>query len=210
MQERQKLTDILLNTERAALEKALGDALSKRGTERTVLRGDYRCLVLDGRLGTTRAGKLEYVITLEICEGDFADRRLWHHLYLSSDGAIRQSLPDLKELGIDCSSPGAILAQLDRPLPEGIIVQAKVVVHRDDDGVERNKVKQIRLVGIEPPEPEPFASTPSSTSPVPSDNDKAAEPDDGSTWTNREFDWGSGEQQDPPAPGRGRGAYSQP
>jgi hypothetical protein len=181
MTERKKLSDILLNSERAALEQALGDALSRGGTERTVPRGDYRCRIVRGELNITRAGKLEYVLTLEIGEGEFADRRLWHHLYLSSDGAIRQSLPDLKELGIDCSSPAAILAQLDRPLPQGITVQARVVVHRDDDGMERNKVREIRLVGIEPPEPEPFAP--------------GAEPGDATTADADRFDWATGEQE---------------
>jgi hypothetical protein len=181
MSERKKLSDNLLNSERAALEEALGDALSKGGTERTVPGGDYKCRVVKCELNRTQAGKLECVLTLEIIQGDFADRPLWHHLYLSSPGAIRQSLPDLKELGIDCSSPTAILAQLDRALPQGIIVQAKVVLHRDDDGIERNKVKAIRLVGIEPAEPEPFAPR--------------TEPGDGSTSDEGGFDWAKGQQE---------------
>ena len=52
------------------------------------------------------------------------------------------------------------LDQLERPLPEGIIVSAKVALRREDGGAEHNRVTRFEVIAIEPPEPEPFAPLP--------------------------------------------------
>ena len=80
---------------------------------------------------------------------------------------------DLGKLGITS------LDQLERPIPEGIIVVAKVALRKNDDQTEFNRVSRLDLVGIESPEPEPFAPT-----------DRG----DDSTVDAAGFDWSAGRQ----------------
>jgi hypothetical protein len=79
---------------------------------------------------------------------------------------------DLGKLGVTS------LEQLDHPIPEGIIVNAKVAVRKNDDGTEFNRVVRFAFVAVEEPEPEPFAPS------------KA--PPDGSTTDTAGFDWATG------------------
>jgi hypothetical protein len=102
------------------------------------------------------------------------------------------TMRDLARLGITSDE------QLDAPFPEGIIIKAKVVLKRTDDGDEYNQVKWFDFVTIEKPEPSPF---------TPSDDGEPAEPDrrdsDG-------YNWGTGEQETPPTSSREQGGHSQP
>jgi hypothetical protein len=106
---------------------------------------------------------------------------------------------DLAKIGVTS------LEQLEQPLPEGITVIAKVVLHRDDNGQEFNKVSRFDVVGIEPPEPEPFAppseiQSVASASDEPSNSESDYKPDSSRSETDG--------QENPPVPGRGRGRKS--
>ena len=57
---------------------------------------------------------------------------------------------DLNKLGV------TDLEQLDHPVPEGIIVTAKLALRKDDDGTQRNCVARFEVLRIEPPKPNPF------------------------------------------------------
>jgi hypothetical protein len=98
---------------------------------------------LKGELIQTRHGTPGYRLVFEVAEGEYEGRRVWHELYLT-DAALSMTKRDLQKLGI--TSP----SQLERPLPAVLLVKAKIVLHRDDEGNERSKVRSFDFVGIEP------------------------------------------------------------
>ena len=58
---------------------------------------------------------------------------------------------DLGKLGVTS------LDQLEQPLPSGIRCTVKLVLRRDDDGTEYNRVRRFDVVGIDEPERDAFA-----------------------------------------------------
>ncbi len=145
-----------------------------------------------GRSLQLQGGTPGYKLTLEVREGEHAGRRLWHDIWLS-EAAISLAKRDLGKLGVTS------LEQLERPLPEGIIVTAKVALRRGDSGEEFNRITRFELVAVEPPSPEPYA--PKTTGEPELSEDDLDE--DG-------FDWTTGEQQDLAASSRGQGGNGQP
>jgi hypothetical protein len=180
-----KLTNILTNSEREQLGRNWHTAKAAEDLK-SIPAGCYRCRVIDGGLFNARSGTLGYKLTLEIIEGKHQGRRLWHDVWLTK-AAMSIAKRDLGKIGITNDE------QLLQPLPEGIIVDAKVALRKDEDGTEYNRVSRLELVALEPPEPEPFAP----------------KGDSNGTVDQQGFDWRDGQQKDPPASGRGRGAYSQ-
>ena len=172
MSERKKLTDILLNSERDRLSAAWQSA-KPADDLKPIPSGEYRCRIIDGNLFNARSGTGGYKLTLEVLEGEHASRRLWHDIWLT-EAAMSLAKRDLGKLGVTG------FEQLERPLPEGIIIDARVALRRGDDGIEFNRVSRFDVVGIEPPEPEPFAPD--------------AGPGDGSTTDADGFDWATGQQ----------------
>jgi len=196
MAERKKLSDILLNSEREQLDR-LWSNTKPADDLKPIPRGLYRCRIIKGELFRARNGTLGYKLTLEVIEGDYAGRRLWHDVWLTQDGA-KYALRDLSKLGITRTE------QLDAPLPEGIIVFANVVLRRGDDGTERNELKHTNpfdVLAIEPPAPEPYAPGTTGGAELEQPEDDV---DEG------EFDWTTGEQQDLTATSRGQGGNGQP
>jgi hypothetical protein len=190
MTERKKLSEILPRSDRERIARTW-DSTKAADELKPIPAGEYRCRIIDGALFNAKSGTAGYKLTLEVLEGEHAGRRLWHDVWLT-EAAMSMAKRDLGRLGVTS------LEQLEQPLPEGIIVNAKVALRKNDDGTEYNRVSRFDVVAIEEPEPEPFA---------PSSDGEPAEPDrrdsDG-------FNWRNGQQEDPPAPGRGRGAYSKP
>src|SRR6185312_15128662 len=101
--------------------------------------GIYRCLAVDGRLFNAQSGTPGYKTVLQILEGAYANRRLWHDAWLTPD-ALARSKYDLEQLGI--TDP----AQLEQPPPVGRIVEAVVTLRTDDAGVQFNKVRSIKAI----------------------------------------------------------------
>jgi hypothetical protein len=196
MPERKKLSDILLNSER---ERIAGIWASAKPAEdlKPFPRGLYRCRITKGLPFRASKGTLGYKLTLQVIEGEYSGRLVWHDVWLTDDGA-KYALRDLGKLGIER------FEQLDAPLPEGIIVLANVVLRRGDDGTERNELKHTNpfdVVGIEPPAPDPFA--PSTTAkPEPKRAEDSLDADG--------FNWGTGEQEDPTAPSQVQGVNGKP
>ena len=173
MPERKRLSDILLNSQREQIEK-LWEVTTPAADLKPIPAGDYRCRISGSALFNSRAGTPGYKITLDVLDGEHAGRRVWHDIWLS-EAALSMAKRDLAKLGVGS------LAQLERPLPPGIIVSAKVALRKGDDGAESNRVVRFEVVAVEPPEPEPFA---------PSDED--AEPE---TTDEDGFDWSDGTQR---------------
>jgi hypothetical protein len=155
MREKKKLSDILLHSQQDRLV-GIWDNARPADDLRPIPPGEYRCMITDGSLSTARSGTLGYKLTLEVMEGEHAGRRLWHDIWLT-EAAISLAKRDLGKLGITS------LEQLERPLPEGIIVVARVALRRGDNGEEFNRITRFEVIGIEPPSPEPFAPKPAGT-----------------------------------------------
>jgi hypothetical protein len=193
MAERKKLSDILMNSER---DRIAGIWASAKPADdlKPIPSGEYRCLIIDGAFFNAKAGTPGYKIALQVLDGDHAGRRLWIDVWLS-EAAIAIAKRDLGKLGVSS------LEQLDRPLPEGIVVAARVALRRGDSGEEFNCITRFEVVAVEPPAPDPYAPKATGTAePVQADDAL----DSGG------FDWKTGEQQDLTAASQGRGANGQP
>ena len=119
-----------------------------------VPRGEYVCHVTKGELESSRSKATPgYKVEFTVIEGDFKGQKLWHDCWLTA-AALPQTKRDLTKLGI--TSP----AQMERPLPRGIRCKVTVVLRKDDDGIDRNKVRTFEVVGIDQPQADPFAPKP--------------------------------------------------
>ena len=142
------------------------DATAAAGDFGPVPRGEYVCHVTKGELESSRTKATPgYKVEFTILDGDFQGRKLWLDCWLTP-AALPQSKRDLGKLGM--TSP----EMMERPLPRWIRCKVQAVIRRDDDGIERNRVRTFEVIGIDPPEVDPFA--PSSPSGTPTGD--AAEP----------------------------------
>lgn len=143
MNQRPKLSDILrLDGDRDNLKKAW-DETEAAGDFAPLPPGEYVCRVLAGELFNAKKGTPGYKLTFEVAEGDYADRRVWHDLWLTAQ-ALPMSKRDLAKLGV------TTLEQLEQPLPGGILVRLKIALRKDDGGNDHNRVRSFEVVGIEP------------------------------------------------------------
>jgi hypothetical protein len=116
-----------------------------------VPKGNYVAHVLDGALFNAGTGTPGYKVTFEIIEGEYRGRRLWYDIWLTG-AAKSRAVRDLAKLGIRSKE------QLEQPIPSRRIrCKVRVVVHCGDDSTERNVVKHFEVLGIDPPEANPFA-----------------------------------------------------
>lgn len=175
MSERKKLTDILHGSERDRLS-GIWQSAKPADDLKPILPGEYRCRIIDGNLFNARSGTAGYKLTLEVLDGDYEGRRLWHDIWIT-EAAASLAKRDLGKLGVTS------LEQLNDPLPEGIIIAAKVGIRRNDDGAEYNRITRFDVVAIEHPEPEPFA-------PREDPGDASTDPEG--------FDWTTGQQKGGP------------
>ncbi len=177
MVERKRLSDILLNTDRDRLEKAW--TATKAADElKPIPTGEYRCRIVAGELFTSKRGTPGFKVRFEILEGDYAGRVLFLDIWLS-EAALPMAKRDLVKLGIES------VQQLERPLPAGIVVTAKVAFRRGDNGEEFNRVTRFEVVAIEPPGADPYA---------PSEDDFPSAGFDSCDAGG--FDWEQGEQRE--------------
>jgi hypothetical protein len=147
-----KLTDILLNGDAARL-RSTWDQTEAATDFAPLPTAEYIAHVIAGELATTkRKGTPAYKLTFKVAEGDYTGRRFWHDCWLTPP-AMPQTKRDLLKLGMQS------LDQLERPLPKGIRCRVRLALRKDDDGTEFNRVRSFDVVGIDAPEPEPFAPT---------------------------------------------------
>ena len=119
-----------------------------------VPRGEYECHVTKGELETSRLNRTPgYKVEFTILDGEFRGRKLWLDCWLTP-AALAQSKRDLGKLGI--STP----EQMEQPLPRGIRCKVTVVLHTDNNGVERNRVRSFEVIGRDEPEADAFAPLP--------------------------------------------------
>jgi hypothetical protein len=142
MAAKRKLSEILSEAQREAYfadwnkVKAAGDFI--------IPKGEYTALWIDGYAHKVKTGTDGFKLIFEILDGEHAGRKLYHDLWLT-EAAKPQTKRDLDALGI--TDPER---QLDGPTPQGIVVSLTVVVRKDDDGIEQNRIRRIKFLGVEP------------------------------------------------------------
>ena len=135
-----------------------------------VPRGEYVCHVIKGELESSRTNRTPgYKIEFVILDGEYKGRRLWLDCWLTP-AALAQSKRDLGKLGI--TSP----EMMERPLPRGIRCKVVVVLRKDDDNIERNRVRSFEVVGIDKPVIDAFAPPPGDAAEPASDVDTSFTP----------------------------------
>ena len=162
MNERKKLSDILRGSDRDTLAKQWQDTKAAKDLG-PLPPGEYTFRILSGELFTSKQGTPGYKLTLEVTEGEHEGRRCWHDLWLTP-AALPLAKRDLGKIGV------ADLEQLERPLPAGILIRAKIALRKNDDGTEHNRVARFEPAGIEPGdafEPPPDADADGKNEPSP-------------------------------------------
>jgi len=147
---RKSLSDILHEGDRRSLARAWGETQAAEDFA-PLPTGEYVARIVGGELFTSKTkGTAGYKLAFRVLEGDHQGRQFWHDVWLTP-AALPMAKRDLAKLGV------TTLEQLEQPLPSGIRCKVKVVLRRDDDGAEYNRVKHFEVVGIDPPEVDAFA-----------------------------------------------------
>jgi hypothetical protein len=143
MEPRKRLADILHEYgDRENLKRAW-DRTEAAGDFEPLPGGEYTCRVISGEpFNAKQKGTPGYKLVFEVTEGEHADRRIWHDLWLTPQ-ALPMSKRDLAKLGI------ITLEQLDDALPSGILAKVRLVIRKDDDGKHFNRVKSFDVTGVE-------------------------------------------------------------
>lgn len=141
MSERKRLSDILHGQSRDALAKQWHNTEAAKDLE-PLPKGEYVFRILSGELFTSKQGTPGYKLVLEVTEGEQEGRRCWHDVWLTQ-AALPLAKRDLGKIGV------TDLEQLERPLPAGILVRAKVALRKNDDGSENNRIVRFEPAGIE-------------------------------------------------------------
>ena len=129
----------------------LWDKTEAAGEYGLLPRGVYSCHAIKGELIKSRSKETPgYQIEFSIIEGERTGRKLWLDCWLTP-AALPQTKRDLAKLGITS------LEQLEQPLPRWYRCAVTVVCRKDDDGIERNKVKTFEVLRLDKPEADPFA-----------------------------------------------------
>ncbi len=153
MNERKSLSDILRGSSRETLATAW-DSTTAADEFGPLPTGEYIAKIIAGELTTSKRNETpSYRLAFKVVEGDFVGRRFWHNLWLTS-AALSMTKRDLLKIGV------ASLAQLEKPIPQGMRSKVRLALRKNDNGDEFNAVKTFEVIGIDPPEFDPFAPTP--------------------------------------------------
>lgn len=143
MTERKKLSDILRGSNREALAKQWKTTEAAEDLA-PLPPGEYVFRILSGELFVSKEKQTPgYKLTLEVTEGEHEGRRCWHDVWLTQ-AALPMAKRDLGKIGV------TDLEELERPLPSGILIRAKIALRKNDDGTEHNRVIRFEPAGIEP------------------------------------------------------------
>lgn len=154
-----KLTDVLRDADADNLRQQWEDTKAADEFGDVLPPGEYIAHIITGELVSSRSkGTPGYKLTFKVIEGEYANRRFWHDCWLT-EAALPNAKRDLLKLGV--KSPD----QLEKPLPKFIRCKVKLTKRRDDDGNEFNRVRSFEVLGIDPPEQDPYAPTESGDGP---------------------------------------------
>jgi hypothetical protein len=142
MSERKKLSDILQqNADRDTLA-SLWKTTAAAAEFAPLPIGEYTFRIVAGELSASKRGTPGYKLTLEVTEGEFEGRCVWHDFWLTP-AALPMTKRDLAKIGVQN------LEQLEQPLPPGILLKGKLGLKTEDDGTERNRLTRFEFIGIE-------------------------------------------------------------
>jgi hypothetical protein len=139
MTPKKKLSDIVKNM--AELKQQWANTKPAADTSKPVPPAEYVCDLTDGTAFETKNLTPGIKITLKVKEGEYAGRLVWHDFYLSTK-ALPFTMRAFEKIGI------TDLEQIDDGLPKGLVVKAKIVVKKRDDGSEFNEVRSWELVAV--------------------------------------------------------------
>jgi len=139
--ERKRLSDILRGSDRDTLAKNWKETEAAKDLE-PLPPGDYLFRILSGELFNAKSGTAGFKLALEVVEGEHEGRRAWHDIWLTPT-ALPLAKRDLAKIGV------TDLEQLERPLPAGILIRARIALRKNDQGVEHNRVVRFESAGIE-------------------------------------------------------------
>jgi hypothetical protein len=148
--ERRKLTDILragngggwINDDWSTIRPAPDFA--------PIPPGKYIAWAIDGELFNAGTGTPGYKLTFQVREGEHKGRKVWYDIWLT-DAARSQARRDFAKLGVETKD------QLEQPLPKWIRCEVHVTLRANDRGEEFNHVRRFDVLGIDPPDVDPFA-----------------------------------------------------
>src|SRR4051812_246447 len=124
MSTRNRLSDILGNSERGSIERAWSETQAAADLG-PIPAGNYVAKITSGDLFTSRSGTPGYKASLAVIEpAEFAGRRLWCDWWLTA-AAMPTAKRDLAKIGI------TTLEQLEKPIPDGLVVAVKVALRKD-------------------------------------------------------------------------------
>jgi hypothetical protein len=157
----------LRNIIAAAGEKSLAAAWGQtaKANEFGVLPVDwYVCHITEGKNHSSRKGTLAYVLTFQVIEGPYKDRKVWLELWITA-AAAPSTKRDLEKLGVPVNDLATMLDWLDtHELPQGIRCKVRLGLRNDsDDGVPRNRVLSFEVLGHDAPPANPFPPAPAAT-----------------------------------------------
>ncbi len=112
--------------------------------------GVYVARIVVGELTNAKTGTPGYKLEFKVLEGEHTGRHFWTDIWLTP-AALPMAKRDLGKLGVTS------LDQLEQPLPPGIRCKVRLVLRRDDDGTDYNRVRSFEVVGIDEPELDAFA-----------------------------------------------------
>lgn len=148
--ERKSLSDILRGSSRETLASAW-DSTAAADEMGPLPAGEYIARIVTGELMASRTNATPgYRLTFRVLEGDFVNRRFWYEIWLTP-AALPMAKRDLLKIGVK------MLEQLERPIPQGMRCKVRLSLRKNDQGDEFNAVKAFEVIGIDPPEVEPFA-----------------------------------------------------
>ena len=141
-EQKKKLSDIVKDM--TGLKQQWANTKPAPDTDKPIPPGEYLCELIGGEPFEARTGNPGFKVTLRVKDGPFASRLAWHDFYFT-EKALPYTLRALEKIGV------RDLTQLDEPFPVGLVVKAKIVVNKRDDGSERNELRTWELVRIDPP-----------------------------------------------------------
>lgn len=151
--QRKSLSDILHNDDRESIARAW-DSTSAAPDFAPLPKATYVCHLVGCELFNARTrGTPGVKLTFQVIDGEHAGRKVWHDIWLTP-AAMPRTKRQLEKFGVTS------FEQLDQPLPRGIRCRVKVTLRTTDDGTDYNEVRGFDVVGIDPPETDPFAPAP--------------------------------------------------
>ena len=148
-----KLTDIIASgSNQSNLQDAWNSTQAADDYGKPLPAGEYVARITQGNLKQSKANQTPgYSLTFEVIEPvEFKGRKFWHDCWLTP-AAMPATKRDLGKLGVTS------LEQLENPLPKYIRCKCKVAHRKEDNGTESNRLRSFDVLGIDVPEPDPFA-----------------------------------------------------